>query len=66
MDYLQLLCLLQVTPIPGKTDTLLAQTTDFFYPLVDDPYMQVKCLFWFLYMTFFLQEFCSRKKKKGE
>jgi len=29
-----------VTPIPGKTDTLLAQTTDFFYPLVDDPYMQ--------------------------
>ena len=31
----------QVTPIPGKADTLLAQTTDFFYPLVDDPYMQV-------------------------
>lgn len=29
-----------VTPIPGKADTLLAQTTDFFYPLVDDPYMQ--------------------------
>jgi len=29
-----------VTPIPGKPDTLLAQTTDFFYPLVDDPYMQ--------------------------
>ena len=30
-----------MTPIPGKADTLLAQTTDFFYPLVDDPYMQV-------------------------
>jgi len=29
-----------VTPIPGKVDTFLAQTTDFFYPLVDDPYMQ--------------------------
>lgn len=29
-----------VTPIPGKPDTFLAQTTDFFYPLVDDPYMQ--------------------------
>jgi len=29
-----------VTPIPGRTDTFLAQTTDFFYPLVDDPYMQ--------------------------
>jgi len=29
-----------VTPIPGKEDTFLAQTTDFFYPLVDDPYMQ--------------------------
>lgn len=29
-----------VTPIPGKADTFLAQTTDFFYPLVDDPYMQ--------------------------
>jgi len=29
-----------ITPIPGKTNTFLAQTTDFFYPLVDDPYMQ--------------------------
>lgn len=29
-----------VTPIPGKADTFLAQTTDFFYPLVDDPYLQ--------------------------
>jgi len=29
-----------VTPIPNKSDTFLAQTTDFFYPLVDDPYMQ--------------------------
>ena len=35
------LIIFQVTPIPGKADTLLAQTTDFFYPLVDDPYMQV-------------------------
>jgi len=29
-----------VTPIPDMPDTALAQTTDFFYPLVDDPYMQ--------------------------
>jgi len=29
-----------VTPIPDKPGTCLAQTTDFFYPLVDDPYMQ--------------------------
>jgi len=29
-----------VTPIPNKPGTCLAQTTDFFYPLVDDPYMQ--------------------------
>lgn len=29
-----------VTPIPNRTDTYLAQTTDFFYPLVDDPYLQ--------------------------
>jgi len=29
-----------VTPIPDKPGTSLAQTTDFFYPLVDDPYMQ--------------------------
>ena len=30
-----------VTPIPDMAGTALAQTTDFFYPLVDDPYMQV-------------------------
>lgn len=29
-----------VTPIPGMPDISLAQTTDFFYPLVDDPYLQ--------------------------
>lgn len=29
-----------VTPIPGMLDISLAQTTDFFYPLVDDPYLQ--------------------------
>jgi len=29
-----------VTPIPDKPGVSLAQTTDFFYPLVDDPYMQ--------------------------
>jgi len=29
-----------VTPIPDMPGTSLAQTTDFFYPLVDDPYMQ--------------------------
>jgi len=29
-----------VTPIPDKPGLSLAQTTDFFYPLVDDPYMQ--------------------------
>jgi len=29
-----------ITPIPNKPGTCLAQTTDFFYPLVDDPYMQ--------------------------
>lgn len=29
-----------VTPIPGMSDISLAQTTDFFYPLVDDPYLQ--------------------------
>lgn len=29
-----------VTPIPGMKDISLAQTTDFFYPLVDDPYLQ--------------------------
>jgi len=29
-----------ITPIPDKPGTCLAQTTDFFYPLVDDPYMQ--------------------------
>ena len=64
LDYLHLLSLLKVTPIPGKTDTLLAQTTDFFYPLVDDPYMQVLCLYWFLCMSFLVQEFCSHKKEK--
>ena len=30
-----------VTPIPDMPGTSLAQTTDFFYPLVDDPYLQV-------------------------
>ena len=30
-----------VTPIPDMAGTSLAQTTDFFYPLVDDPYLQV-------------------------
>jgi len=29
-----------VTPIPDKPGLSLSQTTDFFYPLVDDPYMQ--------------------------
>jgi len=29
-----------VTPIPDKPGVSLVQTTDFFYPLVDDPYMQ--------------------------
>jgi len=29
-----------VTPIPDMPGTSLAQTTDFFYPLVDDPYLQ--------------------------
>jgi len=29
-----------VTPIPDMEGTSLAQTTDFFYPLVDDPYLQ--------------------------
>ena len=29
-----------VTQIPDKPGTSLAQPTDFFYPLVDDPYMQ--------------------------
>jgi len=29
-----------VTPIPDQPGLSLAQTTDFFYPLVDDPYMQ--------------------------
>lgn len=29
-----------VTPIPDMAGTSLAQTTDFFYPLVDDPYLQ--------------------------
>lgn len=29
-----------VMPIPGMSDISLAQTTDFFYPLVDDPYLQ--------------------------
>ena len=31
-----------VTPIPDQPGTSLVQTTDFFYPLVDDPYLQVK------------------------
>ena len=30
-----------VTPIPDMPGTSLAQTTDFFYPPVDDPYLQV-------------------------
>jgi len=29
-----------VTPIPDQPGISLVQTTDFFYPLVDDPYMQ--------------------------
>ena len=33
-----------VTPIPDMPGTSLAQTTDFFYPLVDDPYLQVRYL----------------------
>ena len=33
-----------VTPIPDMAGTSLAQTTDFFYPLVDDPYLQVGIL----------------------
>ena len=62
-----LLCLLQVTPIPGKTDTLLAQTTDFFYPLVDDPYMQVLCLIGFYAcLSFYKSSVHTKKKKNGE
>ena len=34
-----------VTPIPDMPGTSLAQTTDFFYPLVDDPYLQVSLSF---------------------
>ena len=34
-----------VTPIPDMAGTSLAQTTDFFYPLVDDPYLQVGLTF---------------------
>ena len=34
-----------VTPIPDMAGTSLAQTTDFFYPLVDDPYLQVSLTF---------------------
>ena len=30
-----------VTPIPDQPGVSLVQTTDFFYPLVDDPYLQV-------------------------
>ena len=33
-----------VTPIPDMPGTSLAQTTDFFYPLVDDPYLQVSLI----------------------
>lgn len=29
-----------VTPIPDQPDLSLVQTTDFFYPLIDDPYLQ--------------------------
>jgi len=29
-----------VTPIPEEGDLSLVQTTDFFYPLIDDPYLQ--------------------------
>lgn len=29
-----------IMPVPDKPGLSLAQTTDFFYPLVDDPYMQ--------------------------
>ena len=31
-----------VTPIPDEPNLSLVQTTDFFYPLIDDPYLQVK------------------------
>ena len=34
-----------VTPIPDMAGISLAQTTDFFYPLVDDPYLQVGLTF---------------------
>jgi selenide,water dikinase len=30
-----------VTPLPDQPGLSLVQTTDFFYPLVDDPYLQV-------------------------
>ncbi len=33
-----------VTPLPDQPGLSLVQTTDFFYPLVDDPYIQVRCL----------------------
>jgi hypothetical protein len=33
-----------VTPLPDQPGLSLVQTTDFFYPLVDDPYLQVRCL----------------------
>ena len=34
-----------VTPIPEEPGLSLVQTTDFFYPLVDDPYLQVRTAF---------------------
>ena len=30
-----------VTPLPEEPHLSLVQTTDFFYPLIDDPYLQV-------------------------
>jgi hypothetical protein len=33
-----------VTPLPDQPGLSLVQTTDFFYPLVDDPYLQVNNL----------------------
>ena len=31
-----------VTPLPEEPHLSLVQTTDFFYPLIDDPYLQVR------------------------
>ena len=51
-----------VTPIPDMPGTSLAQTTDFFYPLVDDPYLQVSLSFHqlFLHCLHYPGPYCLR------